>query len=167
VSTASALCWRLFIFWETNIMSEQLDFDVVLGGFTFQDFEIPATICWGGHQQNVVLDLIGGQRVVDAMGYQPADIEWAGRFRGPNALPRAQQLEQMTQQGAQLPLSWGGLFYTVLIDTFHADFMKPYEIPYTLRLVVVNDPANQPAAPRTTLDQLVANDMAAALAALS
>jgi hypothetical protein len=148
-------------------MSEQLDFDVVLGGFTFQDFEIPATICWGGEQRNVVQELIGGGRVVSALGFQPRDIGWAGRFRGPNALDRAQQLEQMTRQGAAIPLSWGGLYYTVLIADFHADFLKPFEIPYTINLIVTDDPANQPTAPTATLDQLIANDMAAALAALS
>lgn len=143
-------------------------FDVNLGGFIFQNFEVPSCIPFGGRQMHVTNIMIGGGRVVDALGWDPGDISWKGRFDGPNALNRATALLGMAQAGIAVPLMWDGLYYTVLIDKFHPDFEKHFEIPYEITLTVVNDPTQGGFGfASATLDQLVASDMTIAMGLLN
>jgi len=44
------------------------DTTVNLGAFQFALFEIPEKIHWGGSQRTAVHELVGGKRVIDAMG---------------------------------------------------------------------------------------------------
>lgn len=115
---------------------------VVLGGIVFQDWEIPESINFGGAQQVSVHKLIGGTRVVDAMGPDPADVTWSGRFRGPNAMFRAQAMDAMRAAGAQVPLYYLSTFVTVVITSFKAQPERFYEIPYTITCIIVEDPIN-------------------------
>lgn len=115
---------------------------VVIGEIVLQDWEIPEHINFGGAQKVVVHKLIGGTRAVDAMGPDPSDITWSGRFRGPSAMGRAQALDAMRAAGAQVPLFYLSTFLDVVITTFHAEPERFYEIPYTITCTVVADPAN-------------------------
>lgn len=115
---------------------------LVLGSITFQDFEIPERINFGGKQHAAVHKLIGGNRVVDAMGPDPDDVNWSGRFRGPNAMERAQALDAMRSAGAQVTLSYMSTFLVVLITDFKAEPERFYEIPYKITCTVVSDPIN-------------------------
>ncbi|MGN6536407.1 MAG: hypothetical protein ACTHKQ_11850 [Mesorhizobium sp.] len=115
---------------------------VVIGGIVLQDWEIPEHINFGGAQKLVVHKLIGGTRVVDAMGPDSSDVTWSGRFRGPDAMGRAQALDAMRAAGAQVPLFYLSTFLDVVVTTFHAEPERLYEIPYTITCTVVADPAN-------------------------
>jgi len=77
---------------------------LILGGFTFIDYAIPEEVPQGGEHHLVVHKLIGGNRVIDAMGPDDADISWSGRFQGPTATPKANALDPLRRAGAQLPL---------------------------------------------------------------
>ena len=136
---------------------------VSLGGFVFQDFEIPQQLNFGGHQKILEHNLIGGQRLLNAMGPTPFPIGWQGRFRGPNALSRAYALDAMRQSGAQVPLVWGSLYRLVVICAFAAKPMKAWEVPYEIECRVVLDPTTAGAgfvgALASTLDGLVGGDM--------
>ena len=55
---------------------------VTLGGFAFQDFEVPERIPAGGEQMLAIHKLVGGRRVIDAMGRDDAALEWSGYFLG-------------------------------------------------------------------------------------
>ena len=138
------------------------DGNVVLGGVVFQGFEVPREINFGGQQAHRVHDIIGGERVVDAMGPSASDISWAGRFRGADAIQRAQQIDQMRISGAQQQLTWLGVFYTVLVVAFNALTEKYYEVPYTIKCVVVNDPTQGVSGISASLDSLVGGDLSTA-----
>jgi len=140
---------------------------VILGGFVFQGHEIPDKIPFGGKQINKVHELVGGQRVVDAMGPSPDDISWSGRFRGADAIGRAQAVDAMRIAGAAVELSWLGLFYTVLISEFKANTEKFYEVPYTITCVVVDDPSADGDGSLASLDSLVGGDLSTAGAILA
>ncbi len=114
--------------------------ELTLGAVTFDGWEIPGDINFGGQQQLVTHKLIGGQRIVEAMGPDPDNIRWRGRFRGPDALGRAQAVDAMRQAGAAVPLTWGGLFYMVVIQHFKPSYEKGWEIPYEIECVVSGDP---------------------------
>lgn len=138
---------------------------VILGSVVFQDFAIPEKINFGGKQQNTIHRMIGGARVVDAMGPDPTEITWSGKFRGANALAFAEACDAMRIAGLPVSLTWLGLFYTVLVSEFKAETEKFYEVPYTVTCVVVTDPAQAIAATGGGLTALVGGDVAAALAA--
>ena len=136
---------------------------VVLGGYVFQDFEIPEEINWGGKQQLKIHDMVGGSRTVDAMGPSPIDISWKGRFRGSNAISNARMIDAMRASGAQVELQWLGLIYMVVIESFEPRTEKYYEVPYTIKCVVVDDPfADLAGGLTSSLDSMVNGDLSSA-----
>lgn len=122
---------------------------LTLGPILFADFEIPEKLPFGGAQTLVVKKLVGGDRVVDAMGRDDDDKAWSGRFRGQFAESRARELDSLRIQGQPLVLTWSTLRYLVVISKFNADFMQPFEIPYSITCLVLEDLSNPilPTAP--------------------
>jgi hypothetical protein len=112
------------------------DTKLILGGITFQGFEIPERIKLGGKHHINKHVLIGGQRVLDRMGPDPDDIRWSGRFRGNNALSRALSVDALRQSGAQVALTCHGLHYQVVVASFDFNPEKRYEIPYDISCMV-------------------------------
>jgi hypothetical protein len=112
---------------------------LLLGPILFQDFELPASITWGGAQSLTVHKLPGGARVIDAMGRDDADITWSGIFSGPFAADRARALDLMRGDGALWPLTWGSFFYSAIIFRFEADQRRPNWIPYRITCKVLRD----------------------------
>ena len=141
---------------------------VSLGGYVFQNFEIPEEISFGGKQQIKVHEMVGGQRTVDAMGPCPGDISWKGRFRGPAAIFNAQSINAMRISGAAVPLLWLGIYYSVIIEDFQPRTERFYEVPYTIKLVVVDDPIQDSSGGLfSSLDSLVGGDLSAAFSITS
>ncbi len=131
-----------------------------LGDFTFADMEIPDKITIGGKQAIVTHDLVGGVRVIDAMGAFDDPLQWSGWFRGQNALSRAQYLNSLRRAGAPLTLSWADLSYQVTIESFQADFERAYMLPYRISCAVVADvTASAAGGPVSNVDDLVRGDM--------
>lgn len=139
----------------------QPDTVLTLGDFAFSRFEIPQRINFGGQHRLAVHELVGGVRVVDAMGRSDAPIEWSGLFMGASASTRAAYLDGLRVAGAPLALSWDGFDYTVVIQSFQAEYERFYQVPYRISCVVVQDnaqPTTQIAAPG--VDSLIAADQA-------
>lgn len=141
------------------------DTTVVLGGFAFGGFEVPEHIPFGGKQRLAVHRLVGADPVVDAMGPDNGPLSWSGLFRGGNALPRARTLDAMREAGAQHQLAWGGLFFTVVIQEFWADYKRFYDVPYRITCFVLSSGGGGALPVRATLDELVRSDLVPALAA--
>ena len=112
-----------------------------LGTFLFEDFEIPERINFGGEHRLVTHRLMGGQRIIDAMGQDDADISWEGRFRGFDAAFRARQIDGLRQQGKKVSLVWHTFAYDVVVALFSADFERVNEVPYRITCRVVQDQA--------------------------
>jgi hypothetical protein len=131
-----------------------------LGDFTFSSYEIPEKITFGGDQHLVTHELVGGVRVVDAMGRSDAPLQWSGLMLGQNALNRARYLDYLRVTGLALPLTWSELSYQVVVSSFTADFERSYKIPYRINCTVVSDVAApiKGSAP-DGFDQAVRNDM--------
>src|SRR5258708_34428670 len=94
---------------------------LTLGPLLFTDFEVPESINVGGKQIRVVHKLVGGDRVIDAMGRDDDDIVWSGRFRGSAAEIRARLADFLRVQGQPLVLAWSTYRYLVMVG-FKADF---------------------------------------------
>lgn len=112
---------------------------LTLGQVTFATYEIPQTINFGGTQALSVKQLVGGQRIIDAMGRVDDDITWSGLFFGSTATFRARFLDYMRIQGLPLPLTWSQFSYSVVIKDFKANFERNYQIPYSITCTVIQD----------------------------
>jgi hypothetical protein len=115
------------------------DTTLQLGDFTFTRYEVPEQIGFGGEQKLIVHELVGGARVVDAMGDQPIPLEWSGIFTGPNALDRALYIDGLRKAGKALTLAWSGLRYTVVVRALSCEFRLAYRLPYRITCEVVSD----------------------------
>lgn len=112
---------------------------VQLGDFTFGKFEVPESIPFGGEQALVVHKLVGGTKVVDAMGYFPDGIAWSGHFFGSDAEDRALSLEAMMQDGQTRTLSWSSLLYSVVVRSVKCNYERINHIPYRIECEVIQD----------------------------
>lgn len=110
-----------------------------LGDFTFQAWEIPESITWGGGHHLAVHKLPGGERVIDAMGRDDDEITWSGIFLSADASDRADQVDQMRVDGQELELVFAGRNYSVVISHFKADQRKINHVPYTISCTVLSD----------------------------
>ena len=137
--------------------------------FYFDNVEIPESIKWGGQQRLAVHEMVGGARVIDAMGATPQDLSWSGVFvdvsltatdRLSSAVERARFLDYLRIAGLPLNCSWGGLSYSVVIESFVADY-RAFDIPYTISCKTIQDNVTAVSAqPADTPDQAISDDMA-------
>lgn len=112
---------------------------LTLGPVTFANYEIPEKINFGGSQALSVKQLVGGQRVIDAMGRVDDDIAWSGLFFGSTAQFRAQFLDTIRIQGAPLPLTWANFNFSVVVKEFKCSFERTYQLRYSIVCTVIQD----------------------------
>ncbi|HVJ54871.1 MAG TPA: hypothetical protein VM689_20595 [Aliidongia sp.] len=120
------------------------DFTVTLGGFAFQNFEVPNELPFGGAQAITTHKLIGGGRVIDAMGRDDARLAWSGTFLSPDADLRARSLDALRVAGAPLALVWNAHRYLVVIQSFSPVYRRASEVPYRIACEIIQD-QTQPA----------------------
>ncbi|MBU6448047.1 MAG: hypothetical protein KGQ26_00325 [Rhodospirillales bacterium] len=135
-----------------------------LGNVAFRDMEVPEKISFGGKQRLAVQNIVGGGRIVEALGIDDGEISFSGIFSGSDAASRAQLLDTARALGAQLPLVWQGFYYLVVIAGFSAEYRKPNLIPFSITCVVVTDPLSAEANAAAPVANLISGDLAAASA---
>jgi hypothetical protein len=119
---------------------------------------------FGGAQQLAVHRLIGGVRVIDAMGRDDAAVRWSGVFSGGEAGMRARLLDAMRAAGEELSLSWDAFCYNVVIERLDLDFRNPWWIPYRISCAVVMDLAQTIIASTVDLADSIVDDLTSASA---
>ena len=135
---------------------------VVLGGFAFQDFEVPSAITLPVKQAVAVHKLIGGERVVDAMGPDYGDIAWAGVMLGAFAEARAQALKARADAGQAVALTWGTWAFCVL--PYQITLKQGFQqVAYAIKCSVIRDDSVVPGPDATDLNGSVTGDIASAL----
>ena len=118
------------------------DIVLLLGPIIFKDFEVPAGINFGGTQRLAIHRLPGGTRVIDSLGRNDADLSFVGIFTGSDATLRARAIDELRSLGLPLPLTWDVFFYSVVIDSFQADYLNSTWIPYRISCTVIRDEAS-------------------------
>ncbi|CAB3784298.1 LysM peptidoglycan-binding domain-containing protein [Pararobbsia alpina] len=136
---------------------------LALGDFTFQDMEIPESIPFGGSQRLSVKKLVGGVRVIDAMGADPRPAEWSGIFfptqDGQSPFDRAQAIQQMKDAGVPVALSFDQVYLLVYISSFEPDY-RFARIPYRITCEVLQDlTAPVYIDPQPNADDLINGDL--------
>jgi hypothetical protein len=138
-----------------------LTLDTPNGSFVFQDAEVPEKIRFGGSQLLDVQKMVGGRRRINAIGADDDPLSWSGWFLYTSALSRARFLDSVRREGLQCTLSWDALRYQVVVHQFHADYEKPFKIPYSISFEVIEDQtATVDSVPAVTPAQSLATDMA-------
>jgi hypothetical protein len=132
---------------------------LTLGPLLFTDFEVPEKINFGGDQVLVEKRLVGGNRVVHAMGRDDDDIKWSGRFRGSAAEVRARLADFSRIQGQPLNLAWSSFSYLVAIKSFKADFEQQFEIPYSIVCTVIQDLTSPIIDAALSADSAISSDV--------
>jgi hypothetical protein len=118
---------------------------LTLGDVSFAASEA-GVIAFGGDQKLNIHHLVGGKRIIDAMGVDPAPLQWSGIFTGAEALTKALTLQRMMNEGRVLDLTWSKMKYRVVIRTFGGDFEAPFRIPYHIVCEVLDDQTVLPQA---------------------
>jgi hypothetical protein len=136
---------------------------VSLGGVPFQDFEVPERIAFGGAQRLAINQLIGGGRVVNALGVDDGEIVFSGIFSGSDAAGRVQALDLLRSTGTAVPFIWGEFFYIVVVAQFIVEYAKPWWIPFAVRCVVVTDPVAALGSAVAPLTNLISGDISNAV----
>ena len=133
---------------------------VQLGDFVFKELEVPERIPFGGEQSLIVHKLIGGKRVIDAMGRDEAPIEWDGWLMGQDAQVRALYLDGLRVAGQPLLLTWAQWRYLVVIRRFEADFHFVGRIRYRIVCEVAENQSLPTGAPLPDdIDSVIGSDM--------
>ncbi len=106
----------------------------------FIDSELPEFVTFGGDQKIAIHQLMGGRRILDAMGYSDAPISWAGIFTTGLAVDRARFCDTLRRTGEQCTLTLGPFSYTGIVGKFEADFARGgLYVPYRISLTVAQD----------------------------
>jgi hypothetical protein len=137
---------------------------LTLGPITFVDFSVPERMPFGGEHRLATHKLIGGQRVIDALGPDDRSLSWSGIFWGDNALGAAQEVDALRVLGQPLGLSWGGGSYVVLIESFTPDVQRlPTCVHYSITCVIAQNGAQGALGSFAQgVDSLVSGDLAMA-----
>ncbi len=103
----------------------------------FLDTELPEKLPFGGKQLTEVHQLIGGRRVLDAMGPSDMPLAWSGVFLAATAVDRARFCDTLRRTGEQCDLNWDEFVYTGAVTDFEADYRFgglyiPYRITFTV-----------------------------------
>ena len=154
------------------------DFSLTLGPVAFAGFELPSSITVGGRQRLAIHRLPGGIRIIDALGADPTDINFSVIFTRPYAADlarleadapedqddadRARLLDALRVAGAPLPLAWDAFIYTVIVESFEADYRSPWWIPYRLSCTVLRDEAASLVAMAVEFAPAISSDLLAA-----
>jgi hypothetical protein len=120
------------------------------GAFEFSGAEVPEQINFGGAQMLCTHKMIGGLRVIDALGPDDAPLSWNGMFLGVTAAQRARFLDYIRRSGLTCTLTWGVFQYSVIVSEFKADFKKPYWIPFSITCEVIRDQTQDVTDPSST-----------------
>ena len=139
------------------------DATLLLGPVLFQDFEVPASINFGGGQRAAVHRLIGGSRIIDTLGRDDADIRFAGVLSGSNATLRARTLDELRTTGLPLALTWDVFYYTVVLTRFDSDYRNGWWIPFRVECTVLRDEAATIVDNVASLAQDATGDVSSAL----
>ncbi len=138
---------------------------LVLGGVVFDDWMTPEGMPFGGEQRLKVHKLPGGSRVTDILGPDEMDIAFTGIIWANNAAGTAAMLNAMRIAGNPVSLTFGGNFYTVILQRCILTIRRyPQWYLYDICCSVVSAPASGLIGVSvSSFADLVSADMANAL----
>jgi hypothetical protein len=142
-----------------------------LGNLIVDEFSTPQDPQFGGVRDLIVHNLPGGSRVVDLLGAFDGPggphkgFTFYGTFWGDNAASNAEALDAMRISGATQTLSWGGRAWQVIVSNVEITCHRfPMHYSYHVDLVVVQNNMFPASGAIATIDAMLVQDMATAMA---
>lgn len=138
---------------------------MILGGVVFDDWMTPSDMAFGGKHALKVHKLPGGSRVIDTLGPDEMDLKIKGTIWAPNANEIAESLNGMRLAGVPVALTFGGNFYSVIVEECVPHIRRfPQWYEFDITCVVASNPmAGGLDASVSTFGSLVSADLASAL----
>lgn len=107
------------------------------GEFTFQYFEIPEFVKFGGPFRAVVHKQPGGIRQVDSLGPDPNPISWNGIMLTADGWDRARGLYAMYEAGDKVTVTWNGADRDCIITDLKINYKANNYVEYSIELTEV------------------------------
>lgn len=111
-----------------------------IGSIDLQDFEVPASLRFGGAYKLAVHRSASGHRYIERLGPDDAEIRFQGTFSGPQAELRARRLNNLRLSGQSVWLTWRSFRYSVIVKVFLADYRSAWWIPFQVSCLIVDQP---------------------------
>lgn len=108
-----------------------------LGPIVFRDYEVPASVRFGGRHRVAVRALSGGDRAIERLGPDDSEIQFDGVFSGSEAENRALTFDNLRLSGQIVWLGWQSFRRLVVVKSFIAEYHNPWWITYQASCVVV------------------------------
>ncbi|MHB8914417.1 MAG: hypothetical protein ACYC4K_01240 [Thiobacillus sp.] len=141
-------------------MNITLTLETPAGPFVFTGAEAPQHIAHGGSQALSRDRLIGGRKIVRALGPDESDISFSGIFAY-QGTARSDFLDSLRRRGDVCTLTWDNRRMLVIISEYQPDYHKPYQIGYSITFCVVsNETALLDSVPAVTPAQQLKSDLA-------
>lgn len=125
-----------------------------IGSIQLNDFEVPASITFGGLHRFAVHKSANGSRIIDTLGPDDNDIRFRGIFSGQSAESRARTLNDLRLNGTPVWLSWGSFRYRVLLKSVQLDYRTRSWILYQASCLILDQPGAAKASIPTNQAQL-------------
>ena len=133
------------------------DSPIQIGPISLQDFEIPASVRFGGRHRLAIHILSTGHRVVERLGPEDDEIVFQGTFSGPNAEARVQLFDNLRLSGETVWLTWESFRRRVVVKSFVADYHSPWWIPYSVTCAVVIQTLPDVSGPASVREAVMAD----------
>ena len=117
--------------------------NLVLGGITFTDQEVPESIAFPVHQSVAIHELIGGKRVIQTLGTFYPTVSWSGILRYDTALSRSLALKRMEASAQPQKLTHLQDAYSVIVTQYLPTTRNRYKIEYQISVEIVSDISGQ------------------------
>jgi hypothetical protein len=138
---------------------------LIIGGFILSGFSAPESVMAGGEQAMVVHKLPGGERKIQTLGPDEADISLSGIMFDQEAHTTCLAIDAMRAAGSPIPLIFGGQYRQVIVSRFIYHVVRfPMYCRWEINLLVASNPAlGALGGIVSTIDSLVSGDLSAAM----
>lgn len=110
-----------------------------LGNIIFNSIEVPEKLPIGAVEQKLVtIDLIGGGRVLQALGVQPVQVEWEGTFYGAGIFNRVQEIRSYVVGGQTQTLLWNSESWVVVVKEFIPTYRHNWICDYKIVVEIMS-----------------------------
>jgi len=112
---------------------------LVVGAVTFPSWSCPATITLGSVEQKIVInELLGGGRVIQALGVQPKSVEFSAELWGDQVSSLVQDMTSYVVSGLPQTVTFLNQSWSCIVKEFEPTYQFQWRCGYKLVL----EPAN-------------------------
>lgn len=113
---------------------------LTLGKVQFFSEEVPEKLAIGQVEQKVVvIEMVGGSRIVQPLGIQPKPVKFSGRFWGSTTQDRVQQIRSYAVAAQEVLLTWRQESWYCIVREFNPEWSNRWICDYDILLEITRD----------------------------